>query len=116
MAETGKREKDYTEPLGNALSRMYPGLMGRTEALANEFRNAKPFRHVIIGEFLAPEFVERLIHEFRISIQLGRRTKQDSPVEKLPVPTSRRWVAPMPSLTSSCGPGRSWSGSVRCVV
>jgi hypothetical protein len=43
---------------------MHPGLVGRAEALAHEFRDAEPFRHVVIDEFLAPEFVERLIREF----------------------------------------------------
>jgi hypothetical protein len=43
---------------------MHPGVVERTEALARQFRDAKPFRHVVIDEFLAPDFVQRLIREF----------------------------------------------------
>jgi hypothetical protein len=55
--------------LGNALDLIHPGLIhpdvvDRTEALAREFRDAQPFRHVVIDNFLVRDFVDRLMGEF----------------------------------------------------
>lgn len=36
----------------------------RAEVLGRQFQSAKPFRHVVIDDFLAPEFCTRLIAEF----------------------------------------------------
>ncbi len=46
------------------LNLLHPAVLDRTETLAREFRSAKPFRHVVIDCFLAPEVLERLIREF----------------------------------------------------
>lgn len=46
------------------LDSIHPGVLERTDALAREFQEAKPFRHVVIDSFLAPELAQRLIREF----------------------------------------------------
>jgi hypothetical protein len=46
------------------LNLIHPGVLDRTETLAREFRSAKPFRHVVIDSFLAPDILARLIREF----------------------------------------------------
>jgi hypothetical protein len=46
------------------LNLIQSGVLDRTETLAREFRSAKPFRHVVIDCFLAPEVLNRLIREF----------------------------------------------------
>jgi hypothetical protein len=41
-----------------------PGLQSDKEALAKEFQEAEPFRHVVIPDFFSPEFSKRLLDEF----------------------------------------------------
>jgi hypothetical protein len=41
-----------------------PSLQSNREALAREFQEADPFRHVVIPEFFAPEVARRLLSDF----------------------------------------------------
>jgi len=43
---------------------VHPDVRERAEALGRQFQSAAPFRHVVIDEFLAPDFCARLIAEF----------------------------------------------------
>lgn len=43
---------------------LHPRLRGEREALAGQFQNADPFRHVVIPDFFAPEFSRRMLDEF----------------------------------------------------
>ncbi|PYT30102.1 MAG: hypothetical protein DMG58_15060 [Acidobacteria bacterium] len=46
------------------LSLVHPAVRDRAEALGRQFQSAAPFRHVVIDEFLAPDFCRRLMAEF----------------------------------------------------
>lgn len=46
------------------LSLVHPAVRDHAEALGRQFQSAAPFRHVVIDEFLAPDFCRRLMAEF----------------------------------------------------
>jgi hypothetical protein len=46
------------------LSLLYPGIPGQAEQLSNRFRSAQPFRHLVVDNFLEPEFCRKLIGQF----------------------------------------------------
>jgi Rps23 Pro-64 3,4-dihydroxylase Tpa1-like proline 4-hydroxylase len=43
---------------------VHPAVRDRAEALSRQFQSAAPFRHVVIDQFLAPDFCRRLMVEF----------------------------------------------------
>lgn len=45
-------------------SLLNPNVLGRLDELRNEFHQAKPFRHVVIDDFLRPEVAEAMLSEF----------------------------------------------------
>jgi hypothetical protein len=47
-----------------ALGRLSPAIVERAAELAAAFAQARPFRHLVLDGFLAPEFAERLLREF----------------------------------------------------
>src|SRR2546422_4581184 len=49
-------------------------------ALAHAFRAAKPFHHVVIGEFFAPAVARRLVEEFP-SFDAPLWAQYDNPIE-----------------------------------
>jgi Rps23 Pro-64 3,4-dihydroxylase Tpa1-like proline 4-hydroxylase len=46
------------------LSLLHPGIGARVADLAQQFTTAQPFRHLVIDEFLDPEFCQELIVQF----------------------------------------------------
>ncbi len=46
------------------ISLLNQGLIGRVDTLAAQFQSAQPFRHIIIDEFLTPEFCGALMRAF----------------------------------------------------
>jgi hypothetical protein len=46
------------------LGRLSPAIQGRAVELAAKFAQASPFRHLVLDDFLAPEFAELLLRDF----------------------------------------------------
>ena len=43
---------------------LQPNFRGRAGDLARDFAAAQPFRHIVVDDFLNPQFCQRLIEEF----------------------------------------------------
>ena len=59
-----------------------PHVSRRAQALAGEFRNAQPFRHVVIEDFFTPEACAKLLVDFP-AFERGNARKRDQHNQRL---------------------------------
>ena len=60
LRPSGKRYNDGLSPL----DLIKPDIRNRVEELGRVFQSAQPFRHIVLEDFLAPEFCRELMAEF----------------------------------------------------
>ena len=107
-----------------------PKLQGSAHALQHAFRNAEPFPHLVIDNFLAPDFAATLLKEFpafdeeraRNELgEVGRKAVHDTTPSTSAVARTRTCTARSSTRTSTSGSSctairgtRSATSSRRC--